>query len=139
MYRTIRMILRYDMIHIIHILYRTIHEHLRYTDMIRNFFHMIRYVSYDTYRVSLDTDNYAPNNGKQVANYVLEMLVKHVGDVHCEIMQINTSNDHDVYLNIDRGNHCCNIFSIRQRQSAVSGYGCLVNIHASNPMEYGWL
>ena len=80
-----------------------------------------------------------PNNGKHVGKYVLEMLVKHVGDVHCEIMQINTSNDHDIYLNIDKGNHCCNIFSIRQRQSAVSGYGCLVNIHASNPMEYGWL
>ena len=32
-----------------------------------------------------------PNNGKQVGNYVLEMLVKHVGGVHCEIMQTNTS------------------------------------------------
>ena len=28
MYRTLRMILRYDMIHMIHILYRTIHERL---------------------------------------------------------------------------------------------------------------
>ena len=34
MYRTIRMILRYDMIHTIHTLYRTIHEYLRYADTI---------------------------------------------------------------------------------------------------------
>ena len=41
MYRTIRTILRYDTIHTIHTLYRTIHEHLRYADTIRNFFHTI--------------------------------------------------------------------------------------------------
>ena len=35
MYRTIR----YNTIHMILTLYRTIHEHLRYTDTIRNFFH----------------------------------------------------------------------------------------------------
>ena len=49
MYHTI---LRYDTIHTIHTLYRTIHEHLRYTDTIQNFLHTIRYVSYNT-------DNYA--------------------------------------------------------------------------------
>ena len=49
MYRTI---FRYDTIHTIHTLYRTIHKHLRYADTIQNFLHTIRYVSYDT-------DNYA--------------------------------------------------------------------------------
>ena len=58
MYCMIRIILRYDTIHMIRILYRTIYEHLRYTDMIRNFLHTIRYVSYDTYRVSYDANNY---------------------------------------------------------------------------------
>ena len=58
MYRTIRTVLRYNTIHMIHTLYRTIHEHLRYADMIWNFLHTIRYVSYDTYRVLYDTDNY---------------------------------------------------------------------------------
>ena len=42
MYRTI---LRYDTVHTIRTLYRTIHEHLWYADMIWNFFHMIWYVS----------------------------------------------------------------------------------------------
>ena len=59
MYRTLRMILRYDMIHMIHILYRTIHERLRYADTIQNFLHTIRYVLYDIYRVLYDTNNYA--------------------------------------------------------------------------------
>ena len=54
----IRMILRYNMIHTIHTLYRTIHKHLRYADAIQNVLQMIRYVSYDTYRISYDTDNY---------------------------------------------------------------------------------
>ena len=58
MYRTIRIILRYDTIHIIRMLYHMIHEHLRYADTIRNFFHTIRYVLYNTYRVSYNTDNY---------------------------------------------------------------------------------
>ena len=53
MYRAIRKILRYDTIHMIRILYRTIHEHLRYANTIQNVLHMIRY-----YRVSYDTDNY---------------------------------------------------------------------------------
>ena len=57
MYRTIRTILRYDTIHTIHTMYRTIHEYLRYTDTIRNFLHTIRYILYDMYRVSCDTDN----------------------------------------------------------------------------------
>ena len=48
MYHTIRMILQYDTIHMIHTLYRTIHEHLRYADTIRNFLHTILYVLYDT-------------------------------------------------------------------------------------------
>ena len=48
MYRTIRTILRYDTIYMIRTLYRTIHEHLRYADMIQNFLYTIRYVSYDT-------------------------------------------------------------------------------------------
>ena len=61
MYRTIHTILRYDTIHTIHTLYRTIHEYLRYADTIRNFLHTIRYVSYDTYRVLYDTDNYDGN------------------------------------------------------------------------------
>ena len=56
MYRTI---LRYDTILTIRTLYCTIHEHLRYADIIQNFLHKIQYVSYDTYRVSYDTDNYA--------------------------------------------------------------------------------
>ena len=59
MYRTIRKILQYDTIHTIRTLYRTIHEHLQYADTIQNVLHMIRYVSYDTYRVSYDTDNCA--------------------------------------------------------------------------------
>ena len=58
MYCTICTILRYDTIHTIYTLYRTIHEHLQYADMIRNFLHTIRYVSYDTYRVSYDANNY---------------------------------------------------------------------------------
>ena len=70
MYRTIRMILRYDTIHTIRTLYRTIHEHLRYADTIQNFLHTIRYVSYDTYRVSYDTDNYALNTEKSVGSSV---------------------------------------------------------------------
>ena len=45
MYRTIQMILQYYKIHTIRTLYRTIYEHLRYTDMIWNFLHTIRYVS----------------------------------------------------------------------------------------------
>ena len=53
MYRTIRTILQYDIIHTIHILYRTIHEHLQYADTIRNFS-----TQYDTYRVSYDTNSY---------------------------------------------------------------------------------
>ena len=53
MYRTIRTILRYDKIHTIRTLYRTIHEHLPYADTIQNFLHTIRYVSYNT-------DNYGP-------------------------------------------------------------------------------
>ena len=59
MYRTICTILRYETIYTIHTLYRKIHEHLRYTDMIQNFLHTIRYISYDTYCVSYDTDNYS--------------------------------------------------------------------------------
>ena len=61
MYRTIRTILRYDTIHTIRTLYRTIHEHLRYADMIRNFLHMIRYIS-------CDTDNYAHNISSHSTN-----------------------------------------------------------------------
>ena len=45
MYRTIRTILRYDTIRMIHTLYHTIYEHLRYTDTIQNFLHTIRYIS----------------------------------------------------------------------------------------------
>ena len=45
MYRMILTILRYNTIHMIHTLYRTIHEHLRYTDTLQNFLHTIRYVS----------------------------------------------------------------------------------------------
>ena len=52
MYCMIRIILQYDTIHMIRILYRTIYEHLRYADMIRNFLHTIRYVS------SYDANNY---------------------------------------------------------------------------------
>ena len=43
MYHTIRTILQYDTIHMIHTLYRTIHEHLRYVNMIQNFLYTIRY------------------------------------------------------------------------------------------------
>ena len=59
MYRTICTILRYETIYTIHTLYRKIHEHLRYADMIQNFLHTIRYISYDTYCVLYDTDNYS--------------------------------------------------------------------------------
>ena len=41
MYCMIRTILRYDTIHMICTLYRTIHEHLRYVNMIQNFLHTI--------------------------------------------------------------------------------------------------
>ena len=58
MYHTIRTILQYDTIYMIRILYHTIHEHLQYADTIQNFLHTIRYVLYDMYRVSYDTDNY---------------------------------------------------------------------------------
>ena len=58
MYHTIRTILQYDTIYMIRILYHTIHVHLQYADTIQNFLHMIRYVLYDMYRVSYDTDNY---------------------------------------------------------------------------------
>ena len=50
------------MIYTIRTLYCTIYEHLQYADTIQNFFYTIRYVSYDTYRVSYDTDNYALNH-----------------------------------------------------------------------------
>ena len=43
MYCTIRTILQYDMIHTIHTLYYTIHEHLRYVETTWNSLHMIRY------------------------------------------------------------------------------------------------
>ena len=39
-------------------MYHTIHVHLQYADTIQNFLHTIRYVLYDMYRVSYDTDNY---------------------------------------------------------------------------------
>ena len=58
LYDTYNFTIRYDTIHMIRILYRTIYEHLRYADMIRNFLHTIRYVSYDTYRESYDANNY---------------------------------------------------------------------------------
>ena len=41
MYRTIHMILRYNTIYMIHTLYCTIYEHLRYTDTRWNFLHTI--------------------------------------------------------------------------------------------------
>ena len=47
MYRMIRMILQYDMIHTIRTLYRMIYENLRYADTIQNFFHTIR-IAYRT-------------------------------------------------------------------------------------------
>ena len=48
MYHIVRMISRYNTIYTIRTLYHTIHEHLRYADMIRNFLHMIPYISDDT-------------------------------------------------------------------------------------------
>ena len=52
----------YDfMIYTICTLYHTIHEHLRYANTIWNILHTIRYISYDTYRVSYNTDNYTPD------------------------------------------------------------------------------
>ena len=45
MYRMICIILQYDIIHTIHILYRTIHKCLLYADTIQNFLHTIWYVS----------------------------------------------------------------------------------------------
>ena len=45
----------YRMINTIRTLYRTIREHLRYADTIRNFLHTILYISYDT-------NNYASTN-----------------------------------------------------------------------------
>ena len=58
MYCMIRTVLRYDTIHMICTLYRTIHEHLRYVNKIQNFLHTIQYISYDTYCVSYNIDNY---------------------------------------------------------------------------------
>ena len=58
-YDTYNFTIRYDTIHTICTLYRTIHEYLRYADMIQNFLHTIRYISYDTYHELYDTDNYA--------------------------------------------------------------------------------
>ena len=52
MYHIVRMISRYNTIYTIHTLYHTIHEHLRYTNIIWNFLHTIQYISYDI-------DNYA--------------------------------------------------------------------------------
>ena len=52
MYRTIRTILRYDTIHMIHTLYRMIYEHLRYQTFYAQYDRIIRYVLHDT-------DNYA--------------------------------------------------------------------------------
>ena len=51
-YCMIYTISRYDTIHTIHTLYRTIYEHLQYADTIQNFLHMIQY---DTYRTILTT------------------------------------------------------------------------------------
>ena len=59
------MILRYDTIHMIHTLYCIIYEHLQYTDTIRNFFHMIQYILYDTYSESYDTNNYVCCTGQE--------------------------------------------------------------------------
>ena len=79
MYRTIRTILRYDTIHTIHTLNRTIHEYLRYADTIQNFLQTIRYVSYDTYRVSYDIDNYAPSyNLKKINKRKIIWIVLYV-------------------------------------------------------------
>ena len=75
MYRTIRIILRYDTIHKICILYSTIHEHLRYADTIRIFFHMIQYISYDTYHVLYDTDNYTFQYYLWVLLYYFNLLL----------------------------------------------------------------
>ena len=52
MYHTIRTILRYETIYTIHTLYRKIHEHLRYTDMIQNFLHTIR-IAYRTILITI--------------------------------------------------------------------------------------
>ena len=70
MYRMIRIILQYDMIHKICILYCMIHEHLRYADTIRNF-----YTRYDTdrticntYRMILTTMSIRPSHNTQLVN-----------------------------------------------------------------------
>ena len=44
-----------------------IYEHLRYALKTRNFLYMIRYVLYDTYRVSYDSDN----NGHKTHTFLL--------------------------------------------------------------------
>ena len=49
-YRTIHMILQYDMIHTIHTLYCTIHEHLHTLLQYETF-----YTRYETYRTILTT------------------------------------------------------------------------------------
>ena len=54
MYHTILTILQYDTIHTIHTLYRTIHEYLRYADIIRNFLHTIR-IAYRTILTTMTT------------------------------------------------------------------------------------
>ena len=46
MYRTIHMILQYDMIYTIYTIYHTIHEHLRYADTIQIFLHTIHIMYY---------------------------------------------------------------------------------------------
>ena len=63
MYRTIYMILQYDIIHMVHALYRTIHEYLRCVDTIQNVLYTIRYVLYNT-------DNYDCRKRKKLAEIV---------------------------------------------------------------------
>ena len=52
MYRTIRTILQYEMIYMIHTLYRKIFEHLGYANTIQNFLHTIR-IAYRTILITI--------------------------------------------------------------------------------------
>ena len=58
MYHMICIILWFDTIYTIYILYRKIYDHFWHTFLVRNFLHTIEYVSYDIYFVLYDTNNY---------------------------------------------------------------------------------
>ena len=83
MYCMICTILRYDTIYTMRTLYRTIHEHLRYADMIRNFLHD----TIHTYRTILTTmELYMINCTKESLPPILDFL--HFGIKSCNLQLV---------------------------------------------------